>query len=83
MNGRRMAIAWLTVLCLGGAWTGLALAQPVETDEPKTLKERLSDKPSDEQRVDNCNVPTARRGATPRPDCDMQSDAKLMPTPPR
>jgi hypothetical protein len=37
--------------------------------EMKTLKEKLSDKPSDEQRVDNCGVPPSRRGPTPRPDC--------------
>ena len=35
----------------------------------KTLKERLSDKASDEQRVDNCGVPPDRRGPRPRPDC--------------
>ena len=29
--------------------------------EAKTLKERLSSKASDEQRVDDCNVPPARR----------------------
>jgi hypothetical protein len=33
-----------------------------------TLKERLSDKASDEQRVDNCKVPADRRGAKQRPD---------------
>jgi hypothetical protein len=32
------------------------------------LKERLSDKASDEQRVDNCNVPPEKRGSRPRPD---------------
>ena len=37
--------------------------------EIKSLKEKLSDKASDEQRVDNCRVPLDRRGATPRPDC--------------
>lgn len=35
----------------------------------KTLKEKLSDKASDEQRVDNCHVPKDRRGTKPRPDC--------------
>lgn len=41
-------------------------AQPV-----KTGKERLSDKASDEQRVDDCNVPPERRGARLRPTaCD-------------
>jgi len=42
----------------------LAIAQ-----EAQTLKERLSDKASDAQRVDNCHVPVERRGAVPRPDC--------------
>jgi hypothetical protein len=38
--------------------------------EAETLKERLSDKASDEQRVDNCNVPPEKRGTKPRPaDC--------------
>lgn len=36
-----------------------------------TLKERLSDKASDEQRVDNCKVPPERRGAKTRPDCPV------------
>jgi hypothetical protein len=42
----------------------LAMAQ-----EAQTLKERLSDKATDAQRVDNCHVPPERRGALPRPDC--------------
>ena len=42
----------------------LAMAQ-----EAQTLKERLSDKASDAQRVDNCRVPPERRGTLPRPDC--------------
>jgi len=42
----------------------LAIAQ-----EAQTLKERLSDKASDAQGVDNCRVPPERRGALPRPDC--------------
>jgi hypothetical protein len=42
----------------------LAIAQ-----ETQTLKERLSDKASDAQRVDNCHVPPERRGTLPRPDC--------------
>ena len=41
----------------------------------KTSKERLSDKASDEQRVDNCRVPVERRGPTPRPDCQTATDA--------
>jgi hypothetical protein len=40
------------------------------TQEPQaeTLKERLSDKASDEQRVNNCNVPPEKRGPKKRPD---------------
>jgi len=43
-------------------------AQGEATREVKTLKERLGDKASDEQRVDNCKVPADRRGSKPRPD---------------
>jgi len=58
--------AW--VLCalmfaFGGTADGVA-AEPLGT-----LKERLSDKASDNQRVDNCHVPMERRGPKPRPDC--------------
>ena len=42
---------------------------PALAQEAQTLKERLSDKASDAQRVDNCRVPPERRGALPRPDC--------------
>jgi hypothetical protein len=34
----------------------------------QTLKERLGDKTSDEQRVDNCKVPVERRGPKVRPE---------------
>lgn len=36
---------------------------------PRTLtgKERLGRKWMDEQRIDNCNVPVAKRGIKPRP----------------
>jgi hypothetical protein len=40
--------------------------------ESKTSKERLSDKASDNQRVDNCRVPLKLRGSTPRPDCEPE-----------
>jgi hypothetical protein len=33
-----------------------------------TVKERLSGKAADEQRVDNCKVPLDQRGPKPRPD---------------
>ena len=41
----------------------------VMAQEAQTLKERLSDKASDAQRVDNCHVPPEHRGTLPRPDC--------------
>jgi hypothetical protein len=34
----------------------------------RTGKERLGGKPSDDQRIDNCNVPPDLRGSKPRPD---------------
>jgi hypothetical protein len=39
----------------------------------RTGKERLGRKSSDEQRIDNCNVPVELRGPKPRPD-DCASD---------
>jgi hypothetical protein len=56
------------IVLLGAAAVGQAAA-----DQPKTLKERLSDKASDQQRVDNCRVPINRRGPVPRPDCPDRS----------
>lgn len=56
----RMVILAFVIFCFAGA----ALAESV-----KTSKERLSDKASDEQRLDNCHVPPARRGPVARPDC--------------
>jgi hypothetical protein len=47
--------------------------QAATTIRPQTLKERLGDKASDEQRVDNCKVPVERRGTKVRPDgCDHE-----------
>ena len=37
--------------------------------EAQTVKDGLSEKASDEQRVDNCRVPIERRGTMPRLDC--------------
>ena len=50
------------------------------TIEMKTLKERLSDKASDEQRVDNCRVPLERRGSTPRPGCPGEAESLVPAT---
>lgn len=43
-------------------------APPAAATPPLTGKERLSAKWMDEQRVDNCNVPSDKRGTKPRPD---------------
>src|SRR5205807_10206275 len=62
--------AWVLcalMLAFGGTAGGVA-AEPLGT-----LKERLSDKASDNQRVDNCHVPMERRGPKPRPDCKPAS----------
>jgi hypothetical protein len=45
-----------------------------------TSKERLSDKASDNQRLDNCGVAPERRGTEPRPDCG-QSAEQRQPAP--
>jgi hypothetical protein len=47
----------------------ILLAATAAAQEARTLKERLSDKASDPQRVDNCKVPPERRGPVPRPGC--------------
>jgi hypothetical protein len=56
------------------AVSALLVQMPVSAaaQEAQTLKERLSDKASDNQRVDNCRVPVARRGSVPRPDCPAE-----------
>ena len=47
----------------------MVLVPPAVAQEAQTLKERLSDKASDAQRVNNCHVPPEGRGTLPRPDC--------------
>jgi hypothetical protein len=42
-------------------------ASPAEASPILTGKERLGRKWTDEQRIDNCNVPIDKRGARPRP----------------
>jgi hypothetical protein len=64
MAGRRSLCAALVALLLAPVQ-----ARPQQANEPKTLKERLSDKASDQQRLDNCKVAPDRRGRRPRPDC--------------
>lgn len=58
----------------GQMLTQSAMAQPVPapsqfaTPQALTGKERLGPKWTDEQRIDNCKVPPAKRGAKPRPE---------------
>jgi hypothetical protein len=58
------ALALLAALIVAGP----APAQDSPPPATRTAKERLVDKASDEQRVDNCGVPPERRGDKPRPD---------------
>jgi hypothetical protein len=61
---------------LGVAEDRREASAPAQPREVETLKERLSDKASDEQRVDNCNVPPEKRGKKQRPDaCPTQASA--------
>jgi hypothetical protein len=47
---------------------------PAEMPPTLTGKERLGRKWTDEQRIDNCNVPIDKRGTKPRPsDCAVSS----------
>ena len=59
----------LVVAAAAFLWSAAAEADDRPTAGVDTLKSRLSDKASDEQRVDNCNVAPERRGTKPRPDC--------------
>ena len=63
----RALLAFCCIVIVSGP---LAIAQ-----EAQTLKERLSDKASDAQRVDNCHVLPERRGPLPRPDCPDKPDS--------
>ena len=64
------------VLLLSGS-SGLTFAQDagrLHSPQPspfqqgtRTAKERLGPKWTDEQRIDNCNVPPDKRGTKPRP----------------
>ena len=69
-----IAYAFVALVAMGGAASAhaanaaAAAAADVAASEPETLKERLGDKASDDQRVDNCKVPVAERGSKLRPD---------------
>jgi hypothetical protein len=59
--------------------SGLKLV-PGRAVEWKSLKEKLSDKASDEQRVDNCRVPLERSGSKPRPGCPGEAESPVPAT---
>ena len=59
---RRIILAALIAACAIGSAIAADRNQPAAgTGDVRTGKERLSDKASDEQRVDDCKVPPARR----------------------
>jgi hypothetical protein len=79
-----LALAASVILALDPRAAGAADPPSAETPAAqapapvKTGKERLSDKASDEQRVDNCNVPRDRRGTKVRPD-DCPGERRQVP----
>lgn len=66
---KRAATVALFLSCLAVGASRAADLRDSKDALPKSAKERLSDKASDEQRVNNCRVPVERRGMKPRPDC--------------
>ena len=67
-------ICCLSALCLVqpvAAQTGTPFEQAAQKradkSDMRTGKERLGHKWTDEQRIDNCNVPIDKRGNKPRP----------------
>ena len=69
---RIAVLAIVMALCTGIAQAQPPAATPAVTNDPpapvRTGKERLGNKWSDEQRLDNCKVPAEKRGTKPRPD---------------
>jgi len=76
-----MAAVALTFCVAGGTALGedKPSAATTSSKADETLKERLSDKASDEQRVDNCKVPLDRRGTKARPEGCKLDDARAAP----
>jgi hypothetical protein len=58
----------------------LMVIQAQMAEKVKTGKERLSDKASDDQRIDNCKVPLDRRGSKIRPEECSRDDARAVLT---
>jgi hypothetical protein len=72
VTGRHLG---MVVAIFVGVISGPAVTR---AEEALTLKERLSDKASDEQRIDNCRVPPERRGTRPRPECADPATAQAQ-----
>ena len=66
----RMSLCCFVALCLTtpvAAESGMRPASPASRKaDTLTGKERLGPKWTDEQRIDNCNVPVDKRGSKPR-----------------
>lgn len=75
-HGRSKRVGALALLLLGLCIASPSPGQEATGDAGKSAKERLSDKASDEQRVDNCRVPPERRGTKSRPDCPAPQAAE-------
>ena len=82
-RGSTLILISIPVLLGLGIGAGQLQAQEAKGDAVKSAKERLSDKVSDEQRVDNCRVPPERRGSKPRPDCPEPQAAEKSGSNPR
>jgi hypothetical protein len=59
----RLLMLTLVLCAPGTGWT-----------QTLTSKERLSDKASDNQRLDNCRVAPERQGPEPRPGCGQSAE---------
>ena len=82
LNRRDRVFAIIILLYLGPAGIDKVFSQEIvprqSQAEPRTAKERLGNKASDEQRVDNCKVPFELRGPKLRPDrCSGNLDTTL------
>ena len=77
MRWNRSVACGIAVLAMGVSAIAASSSGSAAAAEVKTLKEQLSDKASDEQRVDNCGVPPERRGPVPRPDCRAEETASV------
>jgi hypothetical protein len=76
---RAGALAAIAVIGWTIAGYGQSTEKPMHFAAARTGKERLGDKASDEQRVDNCKVPAERRGPKPRPEDCRHGDRRTAP----